>query len=144
MASIAVGEVFALLHHGALAARRYFARRRGDPDSVPTHQADLLRLQAIAASLLGFATVVRAARGFPATMLLIWGGFLFSMVIAAGVYWRYPQAAPIAVGVPDWTEGLWWPRYWKLMRYFWAVLATALVVFFVGILLFVADPTVGG
>lgn len=115
---LAFAELFPALHHASLAARRHFARKSGLECQVTTTQLQLVRLQALALLSVALVAAIRLALGQDLIQPGVLAPFLFWMVFACGVYWRYPDAAPLAVAAPSWQFGL--MRY---LRVFWAVFA---------------------
>ena len=136
-----VCELFALAHHGSLAVRRRSAARQGRSELITASQLDLVRLQVACAAVVVSAFVLRSLLGRPIDPSLFFiGSWLFVMVFAAGVYWRYPAAAPIAITMPDWTTGYPGARIMPVLRYFWAVLASVMAPMLFAAILFVQAP----
>ncbi|MDO8986903.1 MAG: hypothetical protein Q7V14_01610 [Coriobacteriia bacterium] len=131
-------EFFALAHHGSLAVRRRAAARHEHLEPITTSQLDLARLQAICAAVVVSGVALRLLLGRPIDSSLFFLGWgLFTMSFAAGVYWRYPAAAPVAITMPDWTVG--YPGA-RATRYFLAVLSSVAAPVLFAALIFGQNP----
>ncbi|NTW29618.1 MAG: hypothetical protein HGA39_09710 [Coriobacteriia bacterium] len=114
------------LHQGFLAVRLRAAAKTGCAASISTRPADILRLGAVAAVVSTALSAVSAMIA-PGSGVIELGLGLFAGVFLAGIYWRYPAAAPVAITAPDWETGeVGGYGIMRIARYLWASMATAL------------------